>query len=147
MKNTNSKLSLFIFIAIISSFVVSGCSGLQAKPSALSIEDVTVATEKLLIAIEEDDYESFTPGMSETMLGAFTESEFREMKTMLSETSGNLVSCSDPALLNQEEYAVYRVPCEFEKEDVTVTVVYEIGGNEIDGLFFDSPGLRAYSKE
>ncbi|RPI88432.1 MAG: DUF3887 domain-containing protein [Chloroflexi bacterium] len=147
MKKTNTKISLFICTAAIISIVLMGCSGLQAKPSALSNEEVTAATEELLIAIEEDDYEAFTPDMSETLLEAFTQTEFQEMKTMLSETSGNLVSCSDPALLNQEEYAVYRVPCEFEKEDVTVTMVYEIGGNELDGLFFDSPGLRAYSNE
>lgn len=145
MKKNLSQILLLSLI--IFAFILSGCGALRAEPSALSNEEVIATTEELLAALENGDYETFISNMSDPMVEAFTEDAFQQTQAMLAETSGNVTSCGEPTLLNQQEYAVYRVPCTFQKEEVTVTTVYPIGGDTLEGLFFDSPGLRAYTKQ
>ena len=43
-----------------------------------------------------------------------------------------------PALSNSGEYAVYRIRCQYELEDVMVTLIFKIDGTQVEGLFFDS---------
>lgn len=65
---------------------------------------------------------------------------------MLQNASGNYISCAEPALSNNQGYAVYRLTCKFEQEDVVVTVAFKVGGDKVEGLFFDSVNLRKLSK-
>jgi len=134
-KITILSLSLVILLALS----VTGC---QAEPAALSDEQVVEITENILTAINTADYGQFVQDFGTEMVAAIPEDDFIDMRTMLQDSSGNFRTCQSPTLLNNGGYAIYRMICEFEQEDVVVTITFKIGGDEVDGLFFDSPNLR-----
>ncbi|MEZ0396545.1 MAG: DUF3887 domain-containing protein [Anaerolineales bacterium] len=118
----------------------------QAKPAALSDAEVVALTEAMLAALDQGDYAAFSRDFSPTMLAAFPQEQFDSLRAMLREASGGPVSCAQPALSNRQGYAVYRLTCAFEKEDVVVTIVFAVDGRQVEGLFFDSPNLRALAR-
>jgi hypothetical protein len=137
------KYTAFIYVTVILALVLTGC---QAKPAALSNQQVMDVTDNILKALGSGDYQAFTRDFSPTMLDAFSESKYNDLQTMLQGTSGAYKSCAEPTLSNSNEYAIYQFVCEFEKEKVVVKVVFAIDGNLVDGLFFDSTNLRNLSK-
>ncbi len=131
-------LSLLLLLSVLA---LSGC---RAEPAALSDEEVRQLTEQALTALSSGDPQAFVSDFSEDMRALFLEeAQFTALRDMLQETSGSFVSCSDLSLLNRGDYALYRLRCRFEKEDVMVTIVFRVGGSQVEGLYFDSPNLRA----
>ncbi len=130
------------FVALLT-WVCSACSLLAARPAGLSDAQIGDAAEKILTALNQSDYAQFKQPMSDTMVKAMPESAFLKLSAMLSQTSGLYLSKGQPELTNNQGAAIYRFTCKFEKEDVIVTLVYTISGTQVEGLFFDSPGLRA----
>jgi hypothetical protein len=113
-------------------------------PSSLPDDQVLQVVDSLLKAFNADDYAGATQKMSAVMLKAFAEAQFLNMADLLKKTSGNYLSC-DGALIelsNNAGYAVYRLPCKFELETVTVSVAFFIASSEVEGLYFDSINLR-----
>lgn len=141
---TKKLLTMVLLAAVI---VLNGCSALAPKPAALSDEEVLSATDNILKAIDSGDYAAFSEDFGEEMLGVMTESEFTKIQDLLAESSGAFQSCGEAKLVNQQDFAVYRFPCQYEKEEVTVTVVLPIDGTTVDGLFFDSPNIRNSTAE
>ncbi len=131
-------LSLLLLLSVLA---LSGC---RAEPAALSDEEVRQLTEQALTALSSGDPPAFVSDFSEDMRALFLEeAQFTALRDMLQETSGDFISCGDLSLLNRGDYALYRLRCRFEKEDVMVTIVFRVGGSQVEGLYFDSPNLRA----
>jgi hypothetical protein len=123
-------------------------SACRAQPAALSDEAVTQVTTDLLTALSAGRQEDFVRDFSDDMRALFMEeAQFTALRTMLQETSGNFISCAAPSLFNRGDYAVYRLRCRFEQEDVMVTVVFKVDGDRVEGLYFDSPNLRARNRQ
>ncbi len=140
MKTT--KILALIFVLLCSALLLGGCK--PASPAALSDDEVRQVTENLLLAVNENDYQSFIQGYSEDLLAASPVSQFDQLRSVLLEASGKFVSCANPPdLSNQATYSVYEFQCAFEKETVRVTIVFETDGSLVEGLFLDSTGLRA----
>jgi len=135
-----TKLFPILSILVTLTLLVSGCG--TPDPAALSEDQVKAVTENILLAIDAGDYAAFTRDFSDEMVTAFPEAQFTQLAGMLHTASGNYVSVGELNLSNKQGYALYRIICKYEKEDVVVTVVIEIGGDKVDGLFFDSPNLR-----
>lgn len=135
---------VLVFLMLTLILAISGCA--KPQPAGLTDAQVGAAVENILKAIDAGDHQKFTQDFSNTMLSAFPESQFTQLRDMIQKTSGNYISMGTPTLLNQNGYAVYRIPCKYEKEDVMVTVTFPIGGMKVDGLFFDSTNLRSASK-
>ncbi len=141
MRKKNSAIALFMMVSVL---LLAGC---RAEPSALSNEEVVRVTTQALMALDVGDAEAFVSDFSKEMRDLFLEgAQFTALRTMLQESSGGFLSCADPSLGNRGDYAVYRLRCRFEKEDVMVTVVFAVGGSQVEGLFFDSPNLRARNR-
>ena len=70
----------------------------------------------------------------------------RKLRTMLSTASGNFITMDAPSFSNNQGYAVYRFPTKYANETVTVTITFVIGGQEVEGLWFDSANLRKVSQ-
>jgi hypothetical protein len=138
-----TKLTTLIALFLVAAFLLTGC---QAKPAALSNEEVVQLTGQILTALNDGDYAAFTQDFSDEMLAAFPEDQFTALGTLLQETSGNYVSCGEPSISNNGGYASYRLTCPFDLEDVVVTIVFKVDGDRVEGLFFDSPNLRALSQ-
>jgi hypothetical protein len=138
------KFFALAFLALTMVIATSGCA--KPQPAGLTDEQVGTVVENILTAINANDYQKFTQDFSDAMKTAFPESQFTQLRNLLQQASGNYVSMGTPTLLNQNGYAVYRIPCKYEKEDVIVTVTFAIGGDKVEGLFFDSTNLRSASK-
>ena len=80
------------------------------------------------------------------MKSAFTLEKFGQLRTMLYNASGDFIYSNAPSISNSQGYAVYRFPCKYDNETVTVTVSFVIGGQEVEGLYFDSANLRKVSQ-
>ena len=130
---------LFLSFVTLLTLSVIGC---QAEPAVLSDEQVVEIAENILIAINDADYGQFVQDFGTEMMAAIPEDDFIDMRMMLQASSGNFIACQLPTILNNGGYAIYRMICEFEQENVVVTITFEIGGDEVEGLFFDSPNLR-----
>lgn len=142
-----SKTKLFSILSILValSLLVSGCG--SPDPANLTDEQVMAVTENILTAIDAGDYAAFTRDFSDEMLAAFPEDSFLQTKDMLASASGNYISIGAPTISNKQGYALYQFICKYEKEDIVVTVVFLVGGDKVDGLFFNSPNLIAASQQ
>jgi hypothetical protein len=130
-------------LTVLSILVVS-CG--PAHPAAISDDEVIAVTTNILTALDTGDYAAFTSDFSDEMLAAFPEDQFTQLSDMLHSTSGNFASAGEFSLSNKQEFALYRIICEYALEDVVVTIVFRVDGTQVEGLFFDSPNLRADSQ-
>jgi hypothetical protein len=137
----NMKLSTLLLLCY-SVFLVFLLASCQVKPSALSDEKVIQVTEHILNAVTDGNYQEFLQDFSDQMKIAFPETEFTKLRNLLQNTSGNYRSCQKPTLLNNSSYVIYRLNCSFDLEGVIVSVTFKIGGDKVEGLFFDSTNLR-----
>jgi hypothetical protein len=141
--NKIGKLITFFSLAAIL-VVTSGCTA--AQPAGLTDTQLTGVTENVLKAIDANDYQLFTRDFSDQMISAFTQGQFTTMRTMMQTASGNYISLGTPSITNNQGYTVYRFPAKYTNETVFVTITFLIGGQKVEGLFFDSVNLRKASK-
>jgi hypothetical protein len=141
-----TKTTLCFTLLITLSLLLSGCGSGSASPSALSDEDVLALATRLLVSIDDNNYDGFIADFSDEMVTAFPEAEFSELRDMLQSASGTFVSADELDLTNNQEYAIYRIRCSYSLEDVMVTLVFKVDGTLVEGLYFDSTNLRAASK-
>jgi hypothetical protein len=124
--------------------MTSGCSA--AKPAGLTDQQLTGVTENTLSAIDAKDYQKFTQDFSDKMNSVFTQAQFNSLCNLLKAASGSFVSLGTPSLTNNQGYAVYRFPAKYANETVYVTITFLVGGQKIEGLWFDSINLRKASQ-
>ena len=124
--------------------VTSGCSA--PKPAGLTDQQVASMTESTLKAIDANDYREFTRDFSEKMNTVFTQVQFDNLRGLLQGACGNYISLGTPGLTNNQGYAVYRIPARYANETVYVTITFLVGGQKVEGLFFDSINLRKASQ-
>jgi len=141
--NRKTTLILTSLVAVLT-LLLAACQ--PANPAALSDDEVLTLTSGILTAMDKGDYSAFTPSFSPDMLEAFTEAQFDELRGVLQDSSGGFVSCGDMSLSNKDGYAIYRILCTYKLEDVVVTIIFKIDGSQVEGLYFDSPNLRAVSQ-
>ena len=141
----NKHVTLITLPAIILVLLVtSGCSA--PKPAGLTDQQVASVTENILKAINVNDYQKFTRDFSDKMNSVFTQAQFDNLRTLLQTTSGSYLSLGTPSLTNSQGYAVYRIPAKYTDETVYVTITFLVGGQKVEGLFFDSVALRKASQ-
>ena len=140
-----TKLYSAIVLLIALSILATGCAA--PKPAALTDEEVLAITENTLTALDANDYAAFVRDYSPDMLAAYTEDKFTQLRDLLQSASGKYVSTGKVSLSNNQGYAVYRIICKYDLEDVVVTIVFKVDGKQIEGLFFDSPNLRTATQK
>jgi hypothetical protein len=141
MSKLVKRIPLSFLILIL--LVTSGCSA--PKPAGLTDQQVASTTENILKAIDANDYQGFIQDFSQKLISAFTQAKFDSMRTMLQKTSGNYASLGSPSLSDNQGYAVYRFPAKYASETVYITITFLVGGQKVEGLFFDSTNLRKVS--
>lgn len=142
MSNTR-YVSIASLLALLS-FLAAGCG--PASPAAISDDEVIAVTTNILTAMDAGDYTAFTSDFSDEMLAAFTEEQFTQLRDLILSASGNFVSADELSISNKQGFAIYRIICKYDLEDVVVTIVFKIDGTQVEGLFFDSPNLRSASQ-
>jgi hypothetical protein len=129
---------------VLSMLVLSACSAPQ--PAGLTDQQVAGVTENVLKAIDNGDYQKFTQDFSDQMNSAFSQAQFDNLRALLQKASGNYISLGTPGLTNNQGYAVYRIPAKYSNETVYVTITFLVGGQKVEGLWFDSAALRKASQ-
>ncbi len=129
-------------LTLVTALLLSGCAA--PLPSSLSNDQVLQVVDSLLKAFNAVDYAGASQKMSAVMVKAFPEGNFLTIADMLKQTIGSYVSCDGTLieLSNNAGYAVYRLPCKFELETVTVSVAFLIASSEVEGLYFDLENLH-----
>jgi len=135
-----------LIVTLFSTLFLTSCQ--PPKPAALSNDQVIQVVENTLTAIDAGDYQSFTQEFSDVMKNAFSEAQFTSLADLLQNASGNFVSCAgaQPALTNNQDYAVYRLTCTYDLESVVVSITFKVDDVKVEGLFFDSTNLRKVSQ-
>jgi hypothetical protein len=131
VRKTLTCLSILSILALL----LSACQ--PPTPAGLPDNEVVQIIKSILVSIDERNMDTFTQHMSDDMKAVFTETDFGELSDLLQNT---------PDLSNNQGYAIYRLNCKYDKEDVIVTVTFKTGGEQVEGLFFDSKNLRSQSK-
>jgi hypothetical protein len=139
--NKNNKLIRCLGLVALLLAALSACAAPQ--PAGLTDEQVSAVTDNVLEALNDNDYARFTQDFSQEMLAAFSEDQFTQLRDLLQTSSGNYLSIGAPTLSNAQGYVIYQFPCQFDREEVTVTITFKIGGDKVEGLFFTSPNLRS----
>lgn len=140
----NTKFLLVSALLVVMLAGLSGC--LPAQKAGLSNQQVASLTENILKALDQNNYPAFTHDFSPQMKSAFTQAKFSQLRSLLYNASGNFIYMNEPSLSNNQGYAIYRFPSKYANETVTVTITFVIGGQEVEGLFFDSANLRKVSQ-
>jgi hypothetical protein len=139
------KIHCFFLLSLALMLVVtSGCS--TPKPAGLTDAQVTSLTDSVLKALDANDHQKFVQDFSDQMNTAFSQEQFTKLRVLLQTASGKYVSIGTAALTNSQGYATYRFPCSYENETVYVTITFLIGGQKVEGLYFDSVNLRKAPK-
>lgn len=78
------------------------------------------------------------------MQTAVSEEEFLSLRETILEASGQFEAITGSRIANArtQGYVSYIFTCQFEEENVQLTMVYAIDGNEVEGLFFNAPKLN-----
>ncbi len=135
---------LYIPLLVIVLLAASGCSA--PEPAGLTEAEVAGITENMLKSLDAGEQETFSQDFSDEMRAAFNADQIAAIQDMLKVSSGKFISLGKPTLTNNQGYAIYRFPAKYEQETVYVTVTFLVGGQQVEGLFFDSVNLREVPK-
>ena len=132
---------LVVLLLVLSLFVV-GCG--PQETAALSQEAIQNLAQEKMEAINSGDYEAFTAGVSDVLQRAIPEEDFLSLRETILETSGQFeaITGSRIADARTQGYVSYIFTCQFEEENVQLTMVYAIDGDQVEGLFFNAPKLN-----
>jgi len=142
----NKKLIFLISMALILIMAAVAC-GAKVDEEVVSFTDG--AAEKVLIALNDQDYESFQQDMDDAMQKTITEQEFMRLSAYLKGAVGEYrqgskkYSSSD--IQGNMNVVIYTADYTEEPENVVVTVLVSVsdeGIYRIAGFWFDSPKLR-----
>ena len=135
-------LALIVFILILAA---TGCK--KVDQEAISFADR--ATEDCLIALNNQDYESYKKDIDNEMLGAVPEEEFVKFSSYLKDNIGQYVpgskEYSGSSTKSGMILVIYKTDYTIETEKVLVSMVIsksDEGIYKISGSWFDSPRIR-----
>jgi hypothetical protein len=133
---------ILIFLASLTLTALTAC-GPQAT-AAVSEAYVTTLAEEKMQALNDGDYATFTADFSDVLIGAIPEDSFQDLQETILGASGRFESVTGLRLTNARTsgYVNYIVTCQFEEEEVLLTLVYAVDGEQVEGIFFNAPKLN-----
>ncbi|KAB3547803.1 MAG: DUF3887 domain-containing protein [ANME-2 cluster archaeon] len=146
----NSRiLTCAMIVAVVVAVAMAGCM----EKSGVEVDDVGQVrgyadpiTERILVAMNEDDYTTYSEDFDQTMKNAMTAAVFDETNAVIRSKIGDYVSKEFWKAESKDQYMIVYYKAKFTDEpaDVTAKVVFqEINGEmKVSGLWFDSPELR-----
>ena len=137
----NKIPSALLAFTLMTTLFLTGCQ--PPIPSSLPDGQVVQAVDGILKAFYSGDFASATREMSPEMKNDFDESKFTNMADYINQTYGNYHSCDGARieLSNNQDYAVYRLPCSFDLGIITVSIAFKTGTASVEGLYLDSKSL------
>lgn len=138
-------LMLLALIVLILILAAVGCKKVDQE----AISFAQRATEECLIALNNQDYESYKKDIDSKMLDAIPEEEFMKFSSYLKDTVGQYVPGSKEYSGSSTQSGmisvIYKTDYTMETGKVVVTMVIsksDEGIYKISGSWFDSPKIR-----
>ncbi len=142
-----SKKLMFLTLMAFILMVAAVACGAKVDEEVISFTDG--AAENILIALNDQDYESFKLDMDDVMQETTTEQEFTRLSAYLKNTIGEYrqgsKEYSSSTIQGDVNVVIYTADYTEETENVIVTIVVSAsdeGIYKIAGIWFDSPSLR-----
>lgn len=140
MISRKTKKACIIWL-IFAGLLATGCIGQKHETEIDGTEWFIIAepmAENILTSIETGDYQSFIKDFSEQMVKEMPEKNFLELKEKLNSQVGSYQSLSTLKTTEQGEYIIVYFTAHYEKEDMTVKLVYKNGDStyKVQGLWF-----------
>lgn len=139
-------IGVLVLFYYIGSKDTSDKTSLKELPLPEDMTSINSMIENILQSLNDNDYTGFSKDFSANLTNTITAHVFLSLHDLISQTSGKYISKSTPKLYDTEElgisYDVYDYPCEFEKESVFVAVSTNPDSGKVEGILFDSEGLR-----
>jgi len=140
-------LMLPALIVLILILAATGCKKVEVDQEAISFADRV--TEECLIALNNQDYESYKKDLGNEMLDAVPEEEFMKFSSYLKDNVGQYVpgskEYSSSSIQSGMILVIYETDYTIETGKVMVGMVIsksDKGIYKISGSWFDSPKLR-----
>ncbi len=133
---------ILILLASLTLAALAAC-GPQAT-AVVSEAYVTTLAEEKMQALNNGDYAAFTADFSEVLVNAISEENFKDVRETILGASGRFESVTGLRLANARAagYVNYIVTCQFAEEEVLLTLVYAVDGEQVEGIFFNAPKLN-----
>ena len=141
MKLQKNLHTLFLIALILS--LVTGCSPKSTPITGSDLEAVLAfseeKTDRLLAAMNANDYTQFSEDFDQEMLNAMTSDNFASLKIDRDSKLGLYISREVNSVVQTGEFYAVLYDAKFEKDDaVTVRVVFRVAEpHEISGLWFN----------
>ncbi len=123
-----------------------GC-GKGSKVSEINTEKVDPVAENIFQNLESGDFISFSKDFSEELKVAFTKAKYDALREIVAEASGKYESKTFDHTTSDSTFIAYFYKCKFEKEEVMSYISFKLQGEEVEGVFFDSPKLLEKQNE
>ena len=141
MKLQKNLHTLFLIALILS--LVAGCSPKSTPITGSDLEAVLAfseeKTDRLLAAMNANDYTQFSKDFDQEMLNAMTSDNFASLKIDRDSKLGLYISREVNSVVQTGEFYAVLYDAKFEKDDaVTLRVVFRVAEpHEISGLCFN----------
>ena len=142
----SKKLMFLTLMALVLIMAVVACRA-EVDQEVISFTDS--ATENVLIALNNQDYESFKQDMDDVVLGTINKQGFINLSTYITDTAGEYVQGSKEYSRSSVEggmnVLIYTADYTEETGNVVVTIVVSLtdeGVYRVATFLIDSPKLR-----
>lgn len=143
MISKKTKKACIIWL-IFAGLLATGCIGQKPETPIEGTEAQEWFTraqptaENILTSIETGDYQSFIKDFSAQMIKEMPENKFLDLKDKLDSQVGSYQSLSTLKVTEQGDYIIVYFTAHYEKEDMTVKLVYKKGDltYKVQGLWF-----------
>jgi hypothetical protein len=139
---------------LILSFLVLSAVAMLAScgpPGTASVSEdyIHLLAENKMQAFNEGDYVTFCQDFSAQLKEAFTEENFISFRETVLDSSGRFETITNSRISRTQDrnYVAYIFTTKFEEENVTLTLVYAIDGDQVEGIFFNAPKLNQALQE
>jgi len=139
------KIVLTIIAVVLLIAVLPGCSHPEETATTGAPAYAAAITETMLQALNDGDYQSYRLAFSEEMSNRMSEKVFTDYRSFIQGKIGSYKSkkFSDVKVDGEKTTVTYKVKFSQEPADVTVTIIFQVAGDNIavSDFWLNSPKL------
>lgn len=137
----------YVILACCAAVILTACG--PRGSAAVSEEYIADLAERKMQAVNSGDYDAFIEDFSDPLKEAITEERFLDLRETILAASGQFDSIISSRVANArtQGYLNYIYNCQFEEENVLLTLVYALDGDKIEGIFFSGTKLNQAMQE
>lgn len=134
-------------VSLLLSLFLCGCIAVSKEEVGYEAPPVLVdsITNALLMGLNDSDYNKSSQDFSPVLKQYLNETAFLSLRDVILNSSGYYISNSFAFSVVSQGYVGYFYNATFSEELVSVIVSFKVNSSLVEGVYFDSPNLRALS--